>query len=92
VFLQLPPQFDGTPIVRCVSHESFDVARPFVEPWAAQSRGGSPEGKRSYFFMHAPDDTFAPDNANAFHAMLRRHRGVDELPAWQGGPRQLSLL
>jgi uncharacterized protein YecE (DUF72 family) len=50
------------------------------------------EGKRPYFFMHAPDDTFAPDNAYAFHAMLRRHRDVGELPAWPGGPRQLSLL
>ena len=80
------------PLVRCVPHESFDAARPFVEPWAAQIARWIAEGKRPYFFMHAPDDTFAPENAYAFHAMVRRHREVGELPPWPGGPRQLSLL
>jgi hypothetical protein len=42
--------------------------------------------------MHAPDDTFAPENAYTFHAMLRAHLDVGDLPAWPGGPRQLSLL
>ena len=60
------------PIVRCVPHEQFDAARPFVEPWAAQIARWIGEGKRPYFFMHAPDDTFAPENAYAFHAMVRR--------------------
>jgi uncharacterized protein YecE (DUF72 family) len=80
------------PIVRCVPHEQLDAARPFVEPWAAQVARWIAEGKRPYFFMHAPDDTFAPENACAFHAMVRRHRDVGELPAWPGDPRQLSLL
>ena len=80
------------PLVRCVPHESFDATRPFVEPWAAQIARWIAEGKRPYFFMHAPDDTFAPENAYAFHAMVRRHRDVGELPPWPGGPRQLSLL
>jgi uncharacterized protein YecE (DUF72 family) len=80
------------PLVRCVPHESFDATRPFVEPWAAQIARWIALGKRPYFFMHAPDDTFAPENAYAFHAMVRRHRDVGELPPWPGGPRQLSLL
>jgi uncharacterized protein YecE (DUF72 family) len=80
------------PIVRCVPHEQFDAARPFVEPWAAQIARWIAEGKQPYFFMHARDDTFAPENAYAFHAMLRRHLDVGELPTWPGGPRQLSLL
>jgi uncharacterized protein YecE (DUF72 family) len=80
------------PIVRCVPHEQLDAARHFVEPWAAQVARWIAEGKRPYFFMHAPDDTFAPENAYAFHAMVRRHGDVGELPAWPGGPRQLSLL
>ncbi len=80
------------PIVRCVPHEQFDAARPFVEPWAAQIARWIAAGKRPYFFMHAPDDTFAPENAYAFHAMVRRHADVGELPPWPGGPRQLSLL
>jgi hypothetical protein len=42
--------------------------------------------------MHAPDDTFAPENAYAFHAMLSHHIDAGALPAWPGGERQLSLL
>jgi uncharacterized protein YecE (DUF72 family) len=80
------------PIVRCVPHEQLDAARHFVEPWAAQIARWIDEGKQPYFFMHAPDDTFAPENAYAFHAMVRRHRDVGDLPPWPGGPRQLSLL
>ena len=37
------------------------------------------DGKRPYFFMHAPDDTYAPENAYAFHRLLRDHLPV-ELP------------
>ncbi len=88
----IPRATADRPIVRCVPHEVFDAARPFVEPWAAQIARWITEGKRPYFFMHAPDDTFAPENAYAFHAMVRRHRDVGELPAWPGGTRQLSLL
>ena len=80
------------PLVRCVPHEVFSDGAHFVEPWAAQVARWIGEGKRPYFFMHAPDDTFAPENAYAFHAMLRRHRDVGELPPWPGGPRQLALL
>jgi uncharacterized protein YecE (DUF72 family) len=80
------------PIVRCVPHEDFAAGRHFVEPWAPQLARWIRDGKRPYFFMHAPDDTFAPENAYAFHAMLRRELDVGELPAWPGGPRQLSLL
>jgi uncharacterized protein YecE (DUF72 family) len=82
----------GQPIVRMVPHEQLDAARPFVEPWAAQIARWIGEGKRPYFFMHAPDDTFAPENAYAFHAMVSRHRDVGTLPDWPGGERQLSLL
>jgi uncharacterized protein YecE (DUF72 family) len=80
------------PIVRCVPHEQFDASRHFVEPWAAQLARWMRAGQRPYFFMHAPDDTYAPENAYAFHAMLRQHADVGELPTWPGGPRQLSLL
>ena len=80
------------PIVRCVPHEQLDAARPFVESWAPQLADWIRAGKRPYFFMHAPDDTHAPENAYTFHAMLRRHLDVGDLPTWPGTPRQLSLL
>jgi len=80
------------PLIRCVPHEVFDESRHLVAPWARQVADWIGEGKRPYFFMHAPDDTYAPENAYAFHAMVRAHRDVGELPPWPGAPRQLSLL
>jgi uncharacterized protein YecE (DUF72 family) len=80
------------PIVRCVPHESFEAGRHLIEPWAPQLAKWIADGKTPYFFMHAPDDTFAPENAYAFHAMLRAHADVGELPAWPGVPRQLDMF
>ena len=84
------------PMIRCVPHESFDAGRHFVEPWAGQVATWIGQGKRPFFFMHAPDDTFAPENAYAFHAMLRSRAmpvlDVGELPPWPGAPRQLGLF
>lgn len=80
------------PIVRVVPHEQFAASRALVEPWAAQLAGWIRAGKQPYLFMHAPDDTHAPENAYAFHAMVRREIDAGELPPWPGGPRQLSLL
>lgn len=80
------------PLVRFVPHESFDESRRFAQPWSEQLASWIGEGKRPYFFMHAPDDSFAPENAYAFHAMLRAHADVGELPTWPGAPRQLGLF
>lgn len=80
------------PIVRCVPHESFEAGRHFVEPWAGQVAKWIADGKQPYFFMHAPDDTFAPENAYAFHSMLRAYADVGELPTWPSAPRQLDMF
>ena len=80
------------PLIRCVPHGSFDAGRHFVEPWTQKLARWIGEGKTPYFFMHAPDDTFAPENAYAFHTMLRAHVDVGELPPWPGEPRQLGLF
>jgi uncharacterized protein YecE (DUF72 family) len=80
------------PLVRCVPHDSFEEGRRFVEPWVAQVARWITEGKQPYFFMHSPDDTYAPENAYKFHAMLRAVIEVGELPPWPGAPRQLGLF
>ena len=80
------------PLIRCVPHGSFEAGRHFVEPWARQIATWIGDGKQPYFFMHAPDDTYAPENAYAFHAMLRAHADVGELPPLPGEPRQLGLF
>ncbi|HLL22584.1 MAG TPA: DUF72 domain-containing protein [Kofleriaceae bacterium] len=80
------------PIVRCVPHEVFADGRHFVERWAPQLARWIADGKQPYFFMHAPDDTYAPENAYAFHAMLRAHADVGELPPWPRAARQMGLF
>jgi uncharacterized protein YecE (DUF72 family) len=80
------------PFVRCVPHEELARSRAHAEQWATQLATWIGAGKRPFFFMHAPDDTFAPENAYAFHAMLRARIDVGELPSWSTTPRQLDLL
>lgn len=80
------------PIVRCVPHEVFSETLPFLQVWPPQLARWISEGKRPYFFMHAPDDTFAPENAYAFHRMLREHADVGQLPTWPGTPKQMGLF
>ncbi|HSN29400.1 MAG TPA: DUF72 domain-containing protein [Kofleriaceae bacterium] len=85
------------PFVRCVPHETFAESRPLVDGWAEQVAAWIRTGKTPYFFMHAPDDTFAPENAYDFHAMLRARGAemsidVGELPKRPGAPRQQSLF
>ncbi len=80
------------PLIRFVPHESFDESRAFAEPWSRQLASWISEGKRPYFFMHAPDDTFAPENAYAFHAMIRAHADVGDLPPRPGSPRRPGLF
>jgi uncharacterized protein YecE (DUF72 family) len=80
------------PFVRCVPHEDFAKSHSIVEGWASQVAGWVSEGKTPYVFLHAPDDTFAPENACAFHALLRARADVGDLPALPGHPRQLGLF
>ncbi|MBX3160972.1 MAG: DUF72 domain-containing protein [Deltaproteobacteria bacterium] len=81
------------PFVRCVPHVSFEAQRSLLVPWIEQVARWIEGGRTPYFFMHAPDDTYAPENANAFHAMLRERIDVGELPPWPvAGPRQLGLF
>lgn len=80
----------NSPMIRCVPENTLDA--DIVEPWAAQIATWIGEGKTPYFFMHSPDDVLAPEHAYKFHALVRQHRDVGELPPWPGGVRQLSLL
>lgn len=78
------------PFVRIVPHE--DGSPQIVEEWATQVARWIREGKAPYVFLHAPDDTFAPQNAYAFHASLAARAPVGDLPPWPGQPRQLGLF
>ncbi|MDX2091076.1 MAG: DUF72 domain-containing protein [Kofleriaceae bacterium] len=80
------------PLVRLVPHEDFTQSRAFVDAWAQQLATWLAEGREPYLFMHAPDDTFAAENAYAFHERLRALADVGDLPSWPSAPRQLALL
>ena len=80
------------PFVRCVPHETFTESRALAEGWADQVAAWIRAGKTPYFFMHAPDDTFAPENAYDFHALVRARIDAGELPHRPGAPRQQSLF
>jgi len=88
----IPRATAAHPFIRCVPHETFAESRALAEGWAAQVAAWIAAGKTPYFFMHAPDDTFAPENAYDFHAMLRARADVGELPSRPGAPRQQSLF
>jgi uncharacterized protein YecE (DUF72 family) len=78
------------PFVRIVPHE--DGSPQIVDEWAAHVARWIGEGKAPYVFLHAPDDTYAPENAYAFHAVLAARAPVGDLPPWPGQPRQLGLF
>lgn len=81
------------PIVRCVPHERFADSAAVVGEWAAVIAKWLAEGRTPRFFMHAPDDTEAPANAYAFHAMLQAlDPTVGSLPPWPTVPTQLGLF
>jgi uncharacterized protein YecE (DUF72 family) len=88
----IPRATASHPFVRCVPHEDWDATLPFVETWPPHLAAWIALGKQPYFFMHSPDDIDAPDFAYRFHAMLRAHAAVGELPPWPGAPRQLTFF
>jgi uncharacterized protein YecE (DUF72 family) len=69
-----------SPVIRCVPHEDFEAGARFVEEWVEQIARWIEQGLTPYVFMHAPDDTYAPDNATAFHRLLAKRLDVGDLP------------
>jgi uncharacterized protein YecE (DUF72 family) len=88
----VPRATASAPLVRCVPHETFGESRAIAEGWADQVAAWIRAGKTPYFFMHAPDDTHAPENAFDFHAMVRARIDAGDLPHRPGAPRQQSLF
>ncbi len=80
------------PIVRFVPPASLEDARPYVETWVAHAARWIAAGATPTLFVHAPDDTYAPEHAYALHDRLRRLTDVGDLPPWPGPPRQMDLF
>ncbi len=77
------------PVLRLINRNDVASARPWMEQWAAIVAGWIAEGLRPYVFTHAPDNQFAPQAAEQFHAILTKH--IPTLPPLPGWPaRQME--
>lgn len=85
----------GTPVVRLIGRNDLSTITPWLDEWAGTVAGWIAEGRTPYLFTHAPDDRFAPQMAEQFHAALVRARpDTPALPTWFGrsAPRQQELF
>lgn len=85
---------NDTILVRYISHPEQSRNEKYWIEWSKQIGVWLDEGKRVYFFMHCPQESFSPENARAFHRCLKSYRpSIPELP-WNNLPPdpQLSLF
>ena len=82
------------PMLRIVGRNQTHKSQRFFEQWAPIVARWIDEGLHPYVFVHAPDDTRAPDLAQRFLQALQKHlpeRYLD-VPRPPRPDRQLSLL
>jgi uncharacterized protein YecE (DUF72 family) len=86
------------PMVRIVGRDNVEQTVPWLREWSLIVAGWIREGLAPYVFTHAPNDAFAPELAESFHALLREQLpGIPPLPVWPGraeqaAPRQQTLF
>jgi uncharacterized protein YecE (DUF72 family) len=96
----VPVRFTATgqhPFVRFIGHPEVAENLPLLAEWAQVVAGWMREGRTPYFFLHAPDDFYAPHLARHFHALLSEHIDAGQLPPWpieqqDPEPEQMSLF
>lgn len=97
----LPTRFyavSDLPMVRYISHPDADENDPWLTEWADVVATWIDEGKTPYFFVHNPDDFYAPRIARRFHQLLAQRADVGTMPPWPAEidnappPEQLSLF
>lgn len=70
------------PFVRFIGHPTVLDNQHLLAEWAELVAHWIGEGRDPYFFVHAPDDFYAPRIARIFHAELSRHLDVGTMPEW----------
>jgi uncharacterized protein YecE (DUF72 family) len=96
----IPARFIATasaPFVRYIAHPDEEANLPYLEAWVPVIVAWLAEGRTPYFFMHAPDDFYAPRLARRFHELLRAVVPLPPMPRWPAEREeppleQLSLL
>jgi len=81
------------PIVRFIGHPEIEYDEAGLTEWAGVLREWVERGAEPYFFVHCPDDLYAPAIARRAYEIFSRAMPLPEAAAWPGesGPRQLSL-
>jgi len=86
----------GDPIVRFVGHSDEAVVQGWLQRWGRRLQAWIEADLSPYFFVHVPDNAYAPVVARRLHAVVRRRLpGVGTMPPWpgeRGGDPQLRLL
>ena len=83
------------PMLRLVGRNDVASARAWIDEWASTTAEWICEGRQPFVFTHAPDDRFAPEMAEMFHAAMQRSiKDLADLPVWPGRQqmRQLGLF
>lgn len=78
--------------VRFVGQPEAPANRAWLAAWAERAAAWLAAGEEVFFFLHNPDDTFGPEMARLFHALVAERHPVPPLPEWAPGPRQPTLL
>lgn len=81
------------PFIRFVGRNQIEKADPWLEELVETVSGWISQGLKPYVFLHAPDDTFAPDLCRRFHQRLAEAiGGLPELPVLIQPEAQLDLF
>jgi uncharacterized protein YecE (DUF72 family) len=78
----------GFAFVRFVCQPEIEANRVWLAPWAERAAQWLASGDDVFFFVHHPDDTFAPQGIRLFHSLVAARISVPPLPAWSEGPAQ----
>jgi len=67
---------------RYVSHPTLNANPQWLTEWAGQVAPWLARGDDVFFFLHYPDDTYAPEVARLFHALVAARVPLPPLPVW----------
>jgi uncharacterized protein YecE (DUF72 family) len=87
---KFPTRFTRTgpfAFVRFVCQPQIAANRAWLEPWAGRVAEWLGVGDDVFFFVHHPDDTFAPDGIRLFHSMVRERVDMPPLSPEKEGPQ-----
>lgn len=82
--------------VRFVGQPEPAANRAWLIDWAAAVAGWLAAAADVFFFLHAPDDTRAPEIARLLHGLIAAQSPLPPLPPWEAqtpsAPQQASLF